>query len=203
MKISDKINRIKERVDSPTASPGGTPKKPKTYYSFEYFPPKTQAGVENLLDRIERMGQSNPLWIDVTWNAGGVTSDITLDLCAHIQQYCGLDVLMHITCTYMTREKVKASLDRARELGIRNLLALRGDPPRGATDWVAVENGFNYAVDLVKFIREEYGDFFCIIVAGYPEVHLEATNREDDIRHLKEKVDAGADFIITQLFFDN
>ena len=110
---------------------------------------------------------------------------------------------MHITCTFMTREKVKESLDKARELGIKNLLALRGDPPRGATDWVAVENGFNYAVDLVRFIKEEYGDFFCIGVAGYPEIHLQATSREDDIRFLKEKVDAGADFVITQLFFDN
>ena len=100
MKISDKLDRIKTEAANGENSE-------KTYYSFEYFPPKTQAGVENLLDRIERMGQSNPLWIDVTWNAGGVTSDITLDLCSHIQSYCGLDVLMHITCTYMTREKVK------------------------------------------------------------------------------------------------
>ncbi len=135
-------------------------------------------------------------------NAGGSTSDITLELCSHIQNFSGLDVLMHITCTYMTREKVLESLDRAKELGIRNLLALRGDPPRGATDWVPIENGFNYATDLVKFIREKYGDFFCIGVAGYPEVHLNATSREDDIRHLKEKIDAGADFIITQLFYD-
>lgn len=149
------------------------------------------------------MGQTNPLWIDVTWGAGGSTGDITLDICSHIQNYCGHDVLMHLTCTYMTRDKVKESLDKARELGIRNLLALRGDPPRGATDWVATPNGFNYAVDLVRFIKEEYGDFFCIGVAGYPEVHLEATSREDDIRYLKEKVDAGADFVITQLFFDN
>ncbi len=110
---------------------------------------------------------------------------------------------MHITCSFMTRDIVKQNLDRARELGIKNLLALRGDPPRGATDWVATENGFNYATDLVKFIKEQYGDFFCICVAGYPEVHLQATSREDDIRHLKEKVDAGADFVITQLFFDN
>lgn len=88
-------------------------------------------------------------------------------------------------------------------MGIKNLLALRGDPPRGATDWIPIENGFNYSVDLVKFIREKYGDFFCIGVAAYPEVHLEAKSREDDIRYLKEKVDAGADFIITQLFYDN
>lgn len=92
---------------------------------------------------------------------------------------------------------------QAKELGIKNILALRGDPPRGSKDWVPIENGFNYAVDLVKFIREVYGDYFCIGVAGYPEVHLSATTREDDIRYLKEKVDAGADFIITQLFYDN
>lgn len=104
---------------------------------------------------------------------------------------------MHITCTYMTREKVVESLDRAKELGIRNLLALRGDPPRGSTDWVPIENGFNYAVDLIKYIKEKYGDYFCIGAAGYPEVHLSATSREDDIMHLKEKVDTGAEFIIT------
>lgn len=174
----------------------------RTFYSYEYFPAKTEAGMENLLERIERMGTTNPLWVDVTWNAGGVTSDITLDLCSHIQNYSGLDVLMHLTCTFMTRVQVEEALDKARDLGIRNILALRGDPPRGATDWVRTEGGFNYATDLVKFIREKYGDFFCIIVAGYPEVHLEATSREDDLKHLKEKVDAGADAIITQLFYD-
>lgn len=115
----------------------------------------------------------------------------------------GVDVLMHMTCTFMTREKVLDCLDQAQKKGIRNILALRGDPPRGATDWVHNENGFNYAVDLVRFIRETYGDYFTICVAGYPEVHLTATSREDDIKHLKEKVDAGADFIITQLFYDN
>ena len=104
---------------------------------------------------------------------------------------------MHITCTYMTREKIVSSLDRAKQLGLRNLLALRGDPPRGATNWVHQENGFNNATDLVKFIREEYGDYFCIVVAGYPEVHLEAKSREDDIKYLKQKIDLGADFIIT------
>lgn len=92
---------------------------------------------------------------------------------------------------------------QARALGIRNLLALRGDPPRGAKDWIRTENGFDYAVDLVRFIKEKYGDFFTIGVAGYPEVHLEATDRDSDIKFLKEKCDAGADFIITQLFFEN
>lgn len=88
-------------------------------------------------------------------------------------------------------------------MGIRNLLCLRGDPPQGDKEWKPVESGFNHAVDLIRFIRENYGDYFCIVCAGYPEVHLEATSREDDIKYLKDKVDAGADFIITQLFYDN
>ncbi len=83
------------------------------------------------------------------------------------------------------------------------MLALRGDPPRGSTDWIPIENGFNYALDLIKYIKENFGDYFCIGCAGYPEVHLTATSREDDIRYLKEKVDAGAEFVITQLFYDN
>jgi methylenetetrahydrofolate reductase (NADPH) len=196
MKISDKINAA-------LGEGGVLADGKKTAYSFEYFPPRTEAGVENLLDRIDRMGLTNPFWVDVTWAAGGSTSDITLDLCASIQKYSGLDVLMHFTCTYMTREKIVDSLDKAKKHGIRNLLALRGDPPRGASDWVHQENGFNYAIDLIKFIKDTYGDFFCIGVAGYPEVHLQAKSRDEDIQHLKAKVEAGADFVITQLFFEN
>lgn len=195
MKISDKIERALKETTTQGAQ--------QDFYSFEYFPPKTDQGMENLLDRIDRMGKTNPVWVDVTWNAGGVTSDVTLDLCCHIQQYSGLDVMMHLTCTFMTKEKIIDSLDKAKKLGIRNILALKGDPPRGATGWVHNENGFNYAVDLVRFIKETYGDWFCIGVAGYPEVHLQAKSREDDIKYLKDKIDAGADFIITQLFFDN
>jgi methylenetetrahydrofolate reductase (NADPH) len=149
------------------------------------------------------MATTNPLWVDVTWGAGGGTFDITLDLCAHIVQNMGLDVLMHLTCTGMTRERVIEALDRAKELGIKNILALRGDPPFGEKNWTPIENGFAYATQLVEFIREKYGNFFCIVVAGYPEVHAQATSYEDDIKHLKEKVDAGADAIITQLFYSN
>ena len=115
----------------------------------------------------------------------------------------GLDVLMHITCTGMTREYIIDALDRAKEAGIRNILALRGDPPHGQADWEPVENGFSNATQIVRFIKERYGDFFCIVVAGYPEIHLQATSREDDIQHLKEKCDAGSDIIITQLFYNN
>lgn len=149
------------------------------------------------------MATTNPLWVDVTWGAGGSSFDTTLDLCGHIVKYMGLDVLMHLTCTGMTREKVIEALDRAKEFGIRNILALRGDPPFGVENWVPVDNGFSYASELVAFIKERYGDYFCIVVAGYPEVHSQAVSREDDIKHLKEKCDAGADIVITQLFYNN
>jgi methylenetetrahydrofolate reductase (NADPH) len=169
----------------------------KTFYSFEYFPARTEAGIENLLDRIERMGQQNPLWIDVTWSAGGRSSEITLDICNHLQNYSGLDVLMHLTCTFMTREKVVEALDSAKKCGIRNILALRGDPPIGSTGWVHQDNGFNHAIDLVRFIKENYGDHFCIVVAGYPETHPDAPSPEADIQYLKDKCEAGADIVIT------
>lgn len=162
MKLNEKIARV--LADDKNGK--------KNFYSFEYFPARTVQGIDNLLDRIERMATTNPLWIDVTWSAGGTSSEITLEVCCHLQNYSGVDVMMHLTCTYMTREKIIESLDKAKELGIRNILALRGDPPRGATDWVHNENGFNNAIDLVRFIRENYGDHFCIAVAGYPEIHL-------------------------------
>mmetsp|Transcript_16525 Transcript_16525/g.28075 ORF Transcript_16525/g.28075 Transcript_16525/m.28075 type:complete len:212 (-) Transcript_16525:1365-2000(-) len=211
MKIIDKINKLlddeKQYLSQNKSVLEGNlehrQKFPAAYYSFEYFPPKTAAGEENLVDRIARMAQTNPLWVDVTWGAGGGTFETTLDLCGHITNYMGLDVLMHLTCTGMTRERVIEALDTAKQYNIRNILALRGDPPFGVEDWTPIDNGFAYATELVAFIKEKYGDYFCIVVAGYPEVHSQATSREDDIKHLKEKVDAGADIIITQLFYDN
>merc|ERR1719316_1005648 len=145
------------------------------------------------------------MWIDVTWGAGGSTADKTLELCINAIKVHGLNVMMHLTCTNMPKEKLLEALMVCKENGIRNILALRGDPPAGVNqgEWKQVEGGFAYAVDLVKFIRQEFGDFFCIAVAGYPEGHLEATSLEDDLKHLKEKVDAGADLIVTQLFYGN
>lgn len=115
--------------------------------------------------------------------------------------YCGLETMLHMTCYNSSREVLKRYLDQAKSNGIRNILALRGDPAVG-TDWKYQENGFNYAVDLVKFIREVYDDYFVICVAGYPHGHPDSVSYDDDLIHLKEKVDAGADFIITQLFFN-
>merc|ERR1719162_1585755 len=145
------------------------------------------------------------MWVDVTWGAGGSTAEKTLEICINALKYHGLDVMMHLTCTNMVKEDLHKALTTCKENGICNILALRGDPPAGVNtgEFKACEGGFAYAVDLVKYIREEFGDYFCIAVAGYPEGHLEATSFDDDMKHLKEKVDAGADLIVTQLFYDN
>merc|ERR1719355_325302 len=149
------------------------------------------------------------MWIDVTWGAGGSTADKTLELCINALKYHGLNVMMHLTCTNMPKEKLKEALVTCKENGICNILALRGDPPghleKGdqSEGFKQCEGGFAYATDLVKYIRAEFGDYFCIAVAGYPEGHLEATSFDDDMKHLKTKVDAGADLIVTQLFYDN
>jgi methylenetetrahydrofolate reductase (NADPH) len=139
--------------------------------------------------------------LDVTWGAGGATSDLTVDICSKIQKEFG-EANMHLTCTNMPVEKITKGLEEAKKAGIRNIVALRGDPPKGQDKWEAVEGGYSNAVDVVKYIRKTHGDYFGISVAGYPEGHTEAKSLEQDIAHLKEKVDAGADFIITQLFYD-
>jgi len=189
-KITDKVAAWREQ------NPGKTP------FSFEYFPPKTEAGVRNLTARMEKMGQMRPMWIDVTWGAGGSTADTTLSLCETAMDVTGLDVLMHLTCTNVTVQQTREVLQRCKDKGLCNILALRGDPPANATEWTATEGGFSHAVDLVRFIRKEFGDFFCIGVAAYPEGHIDAESFDKDLRYYKEKVDAGADFGVTQLFYD-
>lgn len=169
-------------------------------YSFEYFPPRTEKGLESLLERIERMSLINPLWIDVTWRAGK-TANLTLEICQHLQMFSGLDVMMHLTCNNMSKNDIDEALQKCKEYGVRNILALRGDPPEEGEPINDCE--LNYGIDLIHYIKENYGDYFCIGTAGYPETHLEATSPEEDLMHLKAKVDAGAELIITQLFFDN
>jgi methylenetetrahydrofolate reductase (NADPH) len=189
-KITDKVTEWRKQ------NPGKTP------FSFEYFPPKTEAGVRNLTARMEKMGQMRPMWIDVTWGAGGSTANTTLSLCETAMDVTGLDVLMHLTCTNVTVDETRQVLQRCKEKGLCNILALRGDPPANATEWTATEGGFSHAVDLVRFIRKEFGDFFCIGVAAYPEGHIDAESFDKDLQYYKEKVDAGADFGVTQLFYD-
>merc|ERR1719238_1223784 len=142
------------------------------------------------------------MWIDVTWGAGGSTVDTTLSLCETAMDVTGLDVLMHLTCTNVTIDTTRQVLQRCKEKGLCNILALRGDPPANASEWTATEGGFAHAVDLVRFIRKEFGDYFCIGVAAYPEGHIDAESFDKDLRYYKEKVDAGADFGVTQLFYD-
>ncbi|CAN8061916.1 unnamed protein product [Agarophyton chilense] len=178
----------------------------RPFFSFEYFPPKTETGVSNLYQRVERMTAVEPLFCDVTWGAGGSTSGLTLELSGNIQKYLGVDVMMHLTCTNMPSGKVLEGLEGAKTRGIRNILALRGDPPAGK-EWSKCEDGFEHGTDLVRFIRANYGDYFGICVAGYPEGHPAGfldgkITMKQEMEYLKEKVEAGADFIITQMFYD-
>jgi len=175
----------------------------KVWWSFEYFPPRTAQGLQNLLDRIERMRGLGPEFVDITWNAGGRTSELTSELVKTCQGTLGIETCMHLTCTNMPKEKVDIALREAKEHGCRNILALRGDPPAGKEEWEAVEGGFVHGIDLVKHIRKNYGDYFDIAIAGFPQYHLlPPEERDAEMRYLKEKVDAGVNFIMTQMFYD-
>ena len=170
--------------------------------SFEFFPPKTAEGDRNLLERqIPALFETRPDYCSVTYGAGGSTRDKTLMLVDRIQRQQGLTALAHLTCVSHTREQVRELLEKIRGLGCRNILALRGDPPGGG-EFKPAPGGFEFAAQLVRFTRES-GDF-SIGVAGFPEGHIACPGgKHADWQHLKEKVDAGADFVLTQLFFDN
>ncbi|XP_076030198.1 methylenetetrahydrofolate reductase (NADPH) [Oratosquilla oratoria] len=175
------------------------------FFSLEFFPPRTKGGAVNLLARFDRLREGDPLFCDVTWhpagNPAGDTETSSMSIANAALNYSGLETMLHMTCCMQTKAQITQHLQRAKSLGIRNILALRGDPPHGDESWSPPEDGFHYAVDLVRHIREEFGDYFIICIAGYPTGHPEAESYESDLQHLKEKVDAGADFIITQLFF--
>jgi methylenetetrahydrofolate reductase (NADPH) len=182
------------------------------YFSLEFFPPKTSMGSSNLRARLDRMSRAlRPLFVTVTWGAGGSTATKSLELAELCQRELGLTTCLHLTCTNMSKELVDRALEDARTLGIRNILALRGDPPRGEEYGINGDKGkeveFEWAIDLVRYIRKMYGDYFCIGVAAYPEGHADESHPagqslEHDLPYLVEKVQAGADFIMTQLFFD-
>lgn len=171
--------------------------------SFEFFPPKTEEGERNLLEKtVPALLQIRPDYCSVTYGAGGSTRDKTLGIVERIQNQHRLVAMAHLTCVNSTRDQLQAVLEDAKGRGIRNILALRGDPPAGSAEWQKVDGGFEYSWELVRFIREMGG--FCIGVAGFPEGHIACKEgREVDWERLKHKVDQGADFVITQLFFDN
>jgi len=171
-------------------------------FSFEFFPPKTEEGIKNLYGTIEELAPLKPSFVSVTYGAGGTTRDLTVDLTARIKHEIGLEAMAHLTCVGHSADEIAAVVDRLRDAGIENILALRGDPPKGATEFVRAENGFGYAQELTRFLRSRYQDTLCLGGACYPESHVEATSAEEDLEHLKGKADAGVDFLVTQLFFD-
>lgn len=212
-----------------------------TRWVYSYSPSINSQGTQNLYDRIDRMKQYGPEFIDLTWGAGGSSAKQTIEIVKTAQSVSKVETMMHLTCTNMPVEMVDEALkvrkekkpwkdyytdihccQAAKDCGCQNILALRGDPPHGQDKWESCEGGFNNAIDLVKYIRLKYGDYFGIAVAGktiltkpfearltfhllpqgHPEGHIDNPSKEDDLKHLKDKVDAGADLIVTQLFYD-
>jgi len=170
--------------------------------SFEFFPPKTEEGDRNLLEKtIPALLATKPDYCSVTYGAGGSTREKTLKIVERIQRQHGLTAVAHLTCVCATQDQIQELLTQIRALGVQNVLALRGDPPGGG-EFQPTPGGFEYSDQLVRFIREQ-GDF-CIGVAGFPEGHVACKGGKlVDWGHLKKKIDAGADFVLTQLFFDN
>ena len=173
----------------------------KPAVSFEFFPPKSEAGFASLYQAIDDLRPIHPTYVSVTYGAGGGTRQKTVDLVGRIQNEIGIRSMAHLTCVGHTAEEIGGILDDLWNSGIRNVLALRGDPPAGQSAFVATEGGFGYADQLAKFVAQRHP--FCVGVAGYPEGHPQCLNRTRDLEHLKQKINSGGCFVITQLFFDN
>ena len=187
--------RIDERIAS-----GGEPA-----FSFEFYPPRTPEGEENLAAALTELARLDPTYVSVTYGAGGSAEQKqkTIEIVSRIKADHGLEAMAHLTCVGASVEDLRTTLDRMRDAGIVNVLALRGDPPQGvaAHEWRAAEGGLTYSRELIELIRANYD--FSVGAACFPEVHLAAESAESDLRYTREKVEAGARFLITQLFFDN
>lgn len=171
----------------------------KVHISFEVFPPKTDAKFESVQHAVDEIAKLAPFFISVTYGAGGGTSKNTVKIASHIQNDLGVDSIAHLTCVSSTKEEVRQRVQEMKESGIQNILALRGDIP--AESEFPIPNQYKYAYELIEDIKAQ-GDF-CVGAACYPEGHVECEHKEDDITHLKQKVDCGVDFLTTQMFFDN
>ena len=170
--------------------------------SLEFFPPKDDAGVESLRATASALRKMNPDFVSVTYGAGGTTRDRTAQVSALLKTELGFTVMPHLTCVGHTRAELSDVADRIHAGGFRNIMTLRGDPPKGETTFTPYKDGLRYASDLVTLLKSRHPDF-CLGVGGYPEKHPEAPNAAVDLDNLKRKVDAGAAFVTTQLFFDN
>ncbi len=189
MKISDILRFARER---------GEP-----IFSFEFFPPKTDDGVRALFETVEALRPLGPAFVSVTYGAGGSTRQRTLELVKRLKRDTEIETMAHVTCVGSSRDEIAALLDEVGGVGIQNVLALRGDPPRGATGFTPHPEGFRYASELVAFIRSQPARWpFCVGAAAYPEGHVETRDLAQDLRNLKVKTDAGVDFLVTQIFFD-
>ena len=175
--------------------------KRKPFFSFEFFPPKNDDGVRSLFETIAKLRVIEPAFVSITYGAGGSTRARTVELAKRIRNELGLDVLAHVTCVGATRDDLRRLFDELAAANIENIMALRGDPPKGEQSFVATADGFSHATDLIAMLSSEFD--FCIGAACYPETHPEAFNAETDLRYLLDKTRAGAHFLTTQLFFDN
>ncbi len=183
--------RILDRLQS------GTP-----CFSFEFFPPKSDDGVRALFRTVEELAPLEPGFVSVTYGAGGSTRQRTMELVTDIKRQTDIEAMAHLACLGHSQAELDDILRNLDEAGMENILPLRGDVPQGAADFKSAPDGFEHASELVSFVRKR-GYKFCLGGACYPEGHLESSSREQDLEHLKQKVDAGTDFLITQLFFDN
>lgn len=174
----------------------------KTTFSFEFFPPREDSAADRLLDTIKNLMPLSPSYVSVTYGAGGTTRDRTHNLVLRIKKETDLTVVSHLTCVGHEKDEVKNILEKYDQAGIHNILALAGDMPKNIENFTPPKDGFKYAYELVAFIKTHF-PHMCVGVAGFPEGHPATPNRLEEMDHLKEKVDAGADYIVTQLFFDN
>ncbi|TCK62687.1 methylenetetrahydrofolate reductase [NAD(P)H] [Seleniivibrio woodruffii] len=176
--------------------------KNKRTVSFEFFPPKKEEGENVLYETIKELVDYKPDFVSVTYGAGGSTREKTVEWTTHIKKNYGLTTMMHLTCVAADANSIDAITDAVDAINVKNLLALRGDYPADMPEEQR-KGEFRYAADLVGYLRKKHGDKYCLGVAGYPEKHPEASSMQSDIENMKRKLDAGGDFIITQLFFDN
>jgi methylenetetrahydrofolate reductase (NADPH) len=182
------------RIDEILARDGPT-------FSFEFFPPKTEAGEQNLYNALSELRSLEPSFVSVTYGAGGSSREKTIEIVKRIKDDWGLEAMAHFTCVGATVGELRTTLDEMQAAGIDNVLALRGDPPEGEAQWTKTEGGLEYSRELVELIASDYP--FAVGAACFPETHIHASSAEDDLRFLGEKVQAGVDFLITQVFFEN